>query len=417
MKTLSKNIVICADGTGNSYFGPKTNVLQLFEMALKQHDRQIACYDPGIGTLPLPSGRSELGRKLRHWKELGLGTGIMDNVADLYRYLMCHYRDGDRVFLFGFSRGAFTVRALAGMLHFCGLISVEDQHLLPYVTGLYLSAEDRISRVIRAQRHVAHLPDANADHAVFDDEAATFRANKLSRSCPVHFLGVWDTVKAYGWFVPRSFPSLRHNPSVGIVRHAVALDEQRSPFQVTGWGTRGETVKEVWFAGDHADVGGGHPDGSPLADAALLWMLGEATTPEAGLLLNQSFESAVTALQSRAARAAMTTPHNLRPDKFWILDYIPKQELDNSVYPPYRLWRAGKRGIRKPADHDEHAEVVIHHSVAARASLDSSYDAAALLARSRHLQRKVTIRKEPEQDRPIEPAAWVSSDGALEETP
>ncbi len=371
METPSKNIVICADGTGNSYFGPKTNVLQLFEMALKQQERQIACYDPGIGTLPLPAGRTELGRKLRHWKELGLGTGIMDNVADLYRYLMCHYRDGDRVFLFGFSRGAFTVRALAGMLHFCGLIRLEDQHLLPYVTGLYRSAEDRIARVFRAQRNVAQLPDSNADHALFDAEAATFKA-ELSRSCRVHFLGVWDTVKAYGWFVPHSFPSLRHNPSVRIVRHAVALDEQRSPFQVTGWGTRGETVKEVWFAGDHADVGGGHSDGSPLADAALLWMLGEATAPEAGLLLNRSLQAAVTALQSRASRAVTAKPHNLRPDKFWILDYIPKQELDNRVYPPHRPWRAGKRGIRKPGDHDEHAEVVIHHSVAARALIDSS---------------------------------------------
>lgn len=136
-----KNVVICADGTGNSYFGPKTSVLRLFEMALKQPDRQIACYDPGIGTLPLRSGRTKLGRKLRQWKELSFGTGSMDNVTALYRYLMCHYSDGDHVFLFGFSRAAFTVRALADMLHFCGLIRLEDQHLLPYATGPYLSAE------------------------------------------------------------------------------------------------------------------------------------------------------------------------------------------------------------------------------------------------------------------------------------
>jgi uncharacterized protein (DUF2235 family) len=94
MEMSSKNIVICADGTGNSYFGAKTNALQLFEIALKRHPRQLACYDPGIGTLPLPSGRTVAGRTLRHWMELGLGTGIMNNVAGLYRYLMWHYRPG-----------------------------------------------------------------------------------------------------------------------------------------------------------------------------------------------------------------------------------------------------------------------------------------------------------------------------------
>src|SRR5437867_2209664 len=110
-----KNIVICSDGTGQSYAGTESNVLRLYNLALKSTSRQIACYDPGVGTLPLPSGRTRLGRALRHATELAIGSGVMENVMELYAYLMQHHEPDDSIFLFGFSRGAFTVRALAGM--------------------------------------------------------------------------------------------------------------------------------------------------------------------------------------------------------------------------------------------------------------------------------------------------------------
>jgi uncharacterized protein (DUF2235 family) len=141
----SKNIVICSDGTGQSYAGAESNVLRLYRIALNRAPHQRACYDPGVGTHPLPDGRSRIGRWYQHnIGELCLGRGVIESVTELYRFLMRHYEPGDRIFLFGFSRGAFTVRALAGLVHVCGLLRRDDMHLVRYATGLYQTSEKRI---------------------------------------------------------------------------------------------------------------------------------------------------------------------------------------------------------------------------------------------------------------------------------
>lgn len=101
MSHSAKTIVICSDGTGNSYSGMESNVLRLYSLALKECSEQIACYEPGIGTLPLPRGRTVLGRGVRHASELFFGTGAIENVTKLYVYLMEHYEPLDRIFLFG----------------------------------------------------------------------------------------------------------------------------------------------------------------------------------------------------------------------------------------------------------------------------------------------------------------------------
>jgi hypothetical protein len=206
-----------------------------------------------------------------------------------------------------------------------------------------------------------------------------------SLDCGVEFLGVWDTVKAYGWLNPQSFPALRHNPSVRVVRHAVALDERRALFKMTGWGDGHLDVKEVWFAGDHSDVGGGHEDGnSPLADASLRWMLGEAT--QNGLRLNPEKKSDVSRIVVRSAEAPGAAPRDLWLRRgFIVLDCMPRVELENSLYPPQRLKRfLWSDGGRKPGDHafanatrflpnggvsDSHSgayTVTIHHTVEVR---------------------------------------------------
>lgn len=251
-----KNIVICCDGTGNDYGGTPSNVRRLRELLHDAPGEQHVCYEPGIGTLDRPVGRTRLGRRLRHWRELAFGSGIFERVAALYAHLMREYDPDDRIFLFGFSRGAFTARALAGMVHACGLLRREDQHLLPYALGLYRTSEQRIHDALRC-RGLQEAPTGK-DHVEWDDRIVTFKQT-LSRDCHVHFLGLWDTVKAYGWIWPQSFPALRHNPSVRMVRHAVALDERRAVFQFTGWGDRRwmtapdgsriDAVREVWFAG------------------------------------------------------------------------------------------------------------------------------------------------------------------------
>ena len=96
MSRPPKNIVICCDGTGNDYSHTESNVMRLFRLALKNDPRQVACYHPGIGTLPRPEGRTEPGRTLRRWTSLWLGTGAIENVVALYSYLMRVYEPGDR---------------------------------------------------------------------------------------------------------------------------------------------------------------------------------------------------------------------------------------------------------------------------------------------------------------------------------
>src|SRR6266436_335121 len=110
-----KNIVICCDGTNNKLEGDLTNVVRLFDVVVKD-ERQVAFYDPGVGTMASPDEKTWLGKRWSLLKGLAFGAGLDENVMDAYRYLMGAYKDGDRVFLFGFSRGAFTVRVLAGML-------------------------------------------------------------------------------------------------------------------------------------------------------------------------------------------------------------------------------------------------------------------------------------------------------------
>jgi len=383
-----KNIVICCDGTGNDYARTPSNVWRLRELLHTAPGEQHVCYEPGIGTADRPEGRTRRGRRLRHWRELAFGTGIFERVSALYLHLMREYESDDRIFLFGFSRGAFTARALAGMVHSCGLLRREDEHLLPYVVGLYRTSEQRIHDALRCEG-LQEAPKGR-DHVDWDDRIVSFK-QELSRECRVHFLGLWDTVKAYGWMWPQSFPALRHNSSVRMVRHAVALDERRAVFQVTGWGDRRsisspdgsliDAVREVWFAGDHSDVGGGHPTGnSALADASLEWMLGEATHQELRLRRCDKSSQSVRAIHEGTQSAHTVTPHDLRR-AFWPTRLLPRVELNNSRYPPAHrpswFWTSGRR---QPAVHAEEHPVLLHDTVRNRGS---HYSQEALRRRTR----------------------------------
>jgi Uncharacterized alpha/beta hydrolase domain (DUF2235) len=148
---------------------------------------------------------------------------------------------------------------------------------------------------------------------------------------------------------------------VQTVRHAVSLDERRSVFQVTRWTDCHEDLKEVWFAGDHSDEGGGHKFGnSPLADATLVWMLGEAT--DAGLLLDEEAAGKVKRLKD-SERAPSTESRDLWSRGSWIQDWIPRVELNNQQYPPTRRLKFWPTGKRKPADH---SALLLHWTVEER---------------------------------------------------
>lgn len=254
---MPKNIVICCDGTGNEFGQQNSNVVKLYEM-LVQSDAQVAYYHPGVGTMGARNALTRVGKSWTRLIGLAFGYGISDNVADAYQFLMRVFEPGDDLFIFGFSRGAYTARALCGMLHILGLLTAGNEGLIPYAI-----------RMIKRRQ---------IDFKVAGDFKKTF-----SRECKPHFVGVWDTVSSVGWvYEAVHFPFTRasKNPDLHIVRHAVSIDERRAFFRQNLFGEPHDAqqdIREVWFAGVHSDVGGSYPEAeSQLSKIALRWMLCEA---------------------------------------------------------------------------------------------------------------------------------------------
>jgi uncharacterized protein (DUF2235 family) len=271
---VAKHLVICCDGTWNTadqiHDGKPcaTNVVKLAIRTTKRTDNgtlQIVFYDQGVGT----------GNDLDKWTGGAFGKGLVDNIYDAYRFLIANYEPGDHIYLFGFSRGAYTARSIAGMIRKTGILRRDRATL--YVNALEL---------YRNQEH----PD--------DQEPANFRAaNALEDRTPIQCIGVWDTVGALG--IPlRGLRGLTqekhqfHDTNLSsVVRHAyhaLAVDEHRAPFEPTLWTDApdpGQTVEQVWFPGAHSDVGGGYPD-HQLADIGLAWMMNRAA--KAGLAFDQA---------------------------------------------------------------------------------------------------------------------------------
>jgi uncharacterized protein (DUF2235 family) len=379
---VGRTIVVCCDGTGNATTGVPSNVKRLSDCLLNDGLVQTTTYHEGVGTARR-GDRSAWDYWRVHLPELWFGDGIDRTLAELYGSLAADYRPDDSLFLFGFSRGAFTLRALAGMLHVFGLPEPDAGVTAAEIVGLYLESEARIIAERRRRGLPSEFGPCEIDHAALDPEAMGFAARRMRR-CAVDFMGLWDTVKAYGWVFPRSFPALRHNTSVRTVRHAVALDERRALFQMTGWASAHIDVKEVWFAGDHSDVGGGHESGnSALADASLRWMLGEACA--AGVHLDPAARPCIEGVEARSA-AAIRTPAkgSWQRLKFLVPDCLPRIELDNHAYPPAQGWRVWPFGARNPGDHALGTRVHVHHSVDTRRRAgERRYRLARLVRRSR----------------------------------
>lgn len=256
-----KNIVICADGTWNS---PEdegiTNVLRLSESiaptAANGH-KQVIFYDWGVGT-----DRKKLMGGVS-------GAGLNKNIMDCYRFVVQNYDPSDRLFFFGFSRGAYTVRSLAGFIRNSGILRREHAGKVGAAFALY------------RRRQPSSAPSAQA--------AKDFRKRyAVADISPIEFMGVWDTVGSLGIPVPifgvldgDSYLFHDTSPSsiIQCARHAMAIDEVREDFPVGRWDPKpGIDLKEAWFAGVHSDVGGGYSDDARLSEIPAAWMLREAGT-------------------------------------------------------------------------------------------------------------------------------------------
>lgn len=272
---MAKNIVILCDGTGQiGGKGASTNVYKLFNMLEDRTPDQVVYYDPGIGT-------DMLGKVAQIF-----GIGFKRNVLECYRFLFDHFEAGDNIYLFGFSRGAATVRSLATFIELFGVLPMSRKDLIHEAFRIYSMKTGEESQ----------------SHLAFDDPEKKLNARELKAQefvkkhhtmwTRVKFLGVWDTVAALGgsghWLsmlTDKLFPHRFHNfalgPGVDYARHAISIDDERKTFHPIVWDSlqddpNHERLKQVWFCGVHTDVGGGY-DEPELSYYSLHWMIRESS--------------------------------------------------------------------------------------------------------------------------------------------
>ncbi|TFY82219.1 hypothetical protein EWM64_g1791 [Hericium alpestre] len=305
-----RTLVLCFDGTGDQFDADNSNIIQLFSM-LKKDDRnqQMVYYQAGIGTYTIPQIATPFVARVEKAIDEAIAINLNAHVMGGYEFLMQNYQGGDKICIFGFSRGAYTARALAGMIHKVGLLPVCNHQQVPFAYKMFM----------------------REDKKGWDQSRAFKKA--FSIDVEIEFLGVWDTVASVG-IIPRSLPFTASNNSVRYFRHALSLDEHRAKFKANHWkrapsdlhalgidANKGDMprsnhrgpprphnhhgkvskthlerdhddgqwetdVLEVWFAGCHCDVGGGSVEnGTPhsLARIPLRWMIRQCFLTDSGI--------------------------------------------------------------------------------------------------------------------------------------
>ncbi|MCV7286693.1 DUF2235 domain-containing protein [Mycolicibacterium wolinskyi] len=273
----TSRIVICLDGTANQIgAGNPSNVAKLFAMLNKDNpDTQLAYYDPGVGTLAPAAALTPARRTVSLLYTRAVGSGLKANVAEAYQYLMHHWRPGDAIYVFGFSRGAYTARALAGMLLRPGLLRPGSDNLVPYAVEKYAINRDfKDDEYAQWARFAEAFCWATDNEPLFSDIKHNNPRQVWRYAVPVAYMGLWDTVKAAGFlrFGNLRWPYTRTVPNVARIRHAVSIDERRRPYREYLVDNHPNGLEEQWFAGVHADVGGTFEPDHELATIALKWV-------------------------------------------------------------------------------------------------------------------------------------------------
>jgi len=295
-----RTLVLCFDGTGDQFDSDNSNIVQLFSMLPKaDRTRQMVYYQAGIGTYTTPQIANPLMAKVSKFIDEAVAWNLDEHLMGGYEFLMENYTANDRICIFGFSRGAYTARSLAGMLHKVGLLPACNTQQVPFAYKMYTRADE------------LGWKQSNAFKKAF------------SIDVDIEFVGVWDTVNSVG-LIPRRLPFSTSNTIVRTFRHAMALDERRAKFKVNLWNrpndeeqtlsisdqkpqrvrhtkkqhyddryvrdpTQPTDVEEVWFAGCHCDVGGGSVDNETvhnLARIPLRWMVRECFKTGSGIMFD-----------------------------------------------------------------------------------------------------------------------------------
>lgn len=328
-----RRLIVCCDGTWKTADdGVITNVVKMMDAIVPVARRadesgamtevsQVTYYTKGVG-----SGGNILDRVFGG----AFGQGLATNIRDCYRFLVQNYEPGDEIYLFGFSRGAYTARSLAGMIRCCGLV---DKKYANHITEAYN---------IYRQQHPegADKPDAVA-----------FRDQYANRDLRIKFIGLWDTVGALGVPVTsmlrglsqsrHGFHDTRLSGMIDHAYHAMALDEGRYTFEQSPW--KGmpkdkQRVEQVWFAGAHSDVGGGYKE-SGLSDIAFQWMAEKAAG--CGLMLSTEYLSDRTKVNPDPSMM----PHDAR-----YLKFLPGNIRDVARYPGWSTESVHPSAMEKMKD-------------------------------------------------------------------
>ena len=304
-----KRIITCSDGTWNKPNSVEdgkpvqTNVQKIFDrISLRGPDNtlQIRYYDEGVGAQ---------GNRWQRLFDGATGKGIDENILDAYKFIVWNYEPGDEIYLFGFSRGAYTARSLAGLIRKCGIIRKNDLNLISNAYELY----------------------RDKNQAPKDKIATEFREKNSYGKTNIKLIGVWDTVGSLGiplrwfqWYNKKryTFYDTTLSNIVQYAYHALAIDERRGNFKPALWvasDTKSNDFQQVleqrWFAGVHSNVGGGYPN-EGLSNIALQWIMQKAAG--AGLAFMPDWQKAApaekpwTLVDSRATWYFRLTPAYLR---------------------------------------------------------------------------------------------------------
>ncbi|TFK52545.1 hypothetical protein OE88DRAFT_1417444 [Heliocybe sulcata] len=300
----SRTLVLCFDGTGDQFDEDNSNIVKLMAMLRKDDaSKQLVYYQAGIGTYTSPFIVGEGAAAVVKTLDEMFAISLPDHVKEGYEFLMQNYTLGDKICIFGFSRGAYTARALAGMLQKVGLLSKDNRQQLPFAYSMF--SRDDLEGL----------------------QLSIMFKRTFSIDVKVEFLGVWDTVASVG-LVDRDLPFVGTNNAIRYFRHALALDEHRAKFMpsyyhrspysekqvdkksrlslpqlqedtdvikqyeetINNSSPNKTDAKEVWFAGAHCDIGGGSVPNNTrhsLARIPLRWMIRELFRTKTGIILDR----------------------------------------------------------------------------------------------------------------------------------
>jgi uncharacterized protein (DUF2235 family) len=369
----NRQLILCFDGTNNNLTGghQDTNVVKLCKLLAPSPGRQLVFYDPGVGgpgNLPGAITADKIRNALERLWGLTLGEGLYENIAEAYLFLMRNWQPEDDIYVFGFSRGAFTARSLAGMVARFGILRPSLEGMVPTLLHLYFADE-----------RPGHYRD------IVDQIQQDFCTPEGAKA-RVWFAGVWDTVDSVG----SPFAQRRIKASGTIigkrldhVRQALALDEHRRSFEhrpyyihpTHDYSSTGQSIDQRWFSGAHCDVGGGYAArAAEMSDHAFLWMLKEAWS--LGLQVKPALYTGDVLDLEKAAKA-------IRRDADGAPPRTPLVHTETFANAYWALSGLGVRDYTKAAGHDGDPppKPPVQHPVPGSHPLELPLDAASLRVR------------------------------------